>query len=86
MTRPNGLSAKEGLNNTKINEKEITVADAPLDAFLFVGNLSDDVSNADLRKLGESHGVVERAFVRLLLPNVFVNDLIILQIQSDIKE
>lgn len=63
MRRPDAMAAKEALNKTCIKDHEITVEDAPHDSFLFVGNLTDEVTTKELRALGEVHGIIERAFV-----------------------
>lgn len=47
----------------KVKDKELTVSDAILESFLFVGNLNDDVEPEHLHSLFRDHGQTERAIV-----------------------
>jgi hypothetical protein len=49
----------------RVKDKELQVSDAPLECFLFVGNLNEDVEPEHLRSLFQAHGEPERTIVRL---------------------
>lgn len=47
----------------RVKDKELQVSDAPLECFLFVGNLNEDVEPEHLRSLFQAHGEPERTIV-----------------------
>lgn len=53
------------LHNTQLDNRTLLVEPFKVDSVFFVGNLTLNTDDSKLKKMFESHGRVERAFVSL---------------------